>query len=124
MTEEKNWADLTPKQRQEERFKRWLSPQDIEFSSPEAELGYKERVTRLVKAIKLEEPDRVPVSIPAGFFPAYYNGGSLKTVMHDYDELRKSWLKFLNDFFKSLLEVLHLISEPRFNLLHPALFIC
>jgi len=98
MTEEKNWADLTPKQRQEERFKKWLSPQDIEFSSPQAEQGYKERVTRLIKAIKLEEPDRVPVSTPAGFFPAYYHGESLKTVMHDYDELRKAWLKFLKDF--------------------------
>jgi uroporphyrinogen-III decarboxylase len=98
MTGEKNWAELTPDQRQEARFKRWLSPHDITFESPEAEQGYKERVTRFIKAIKLEEPDRVPVSIPAGFFPAYYSGTTLKTVMHDYDELRRAWLKFLNDF--------------------------
>ena len=98
MTGEKNWADLTPDQRQEERFKRWLSPPDITFYSPDAEQRYKERVTRLIKAIKLEEPDRVPVSTPAGFFPAYYAGTSLKTVMYDYDELRRAWLKFLNDF--------------------------
>jgi uroporphyrinogen-III decarboxylase len=98
MTEEKNWVELTPDQRQEERFKRWLSPQDINFTSPEAEQGYKERVSRLIKAINLEEPDRVPVSTPAGFFPAYYAGGSLKTVMYDYDELRKAWLKYLKEF--------------------------
>jgi uroporphyrinogen-III decarboxylase len=98
MMEVKGWADLTPDQRQEARFKRWLSPQDITFVSHEAEQGYKERVARLVKAIKLEEPDRVPVSIPAGFFPAYYAGMTLKTVMHDYDELRRAWLKFLHDF--------------------------
>ena len=98
MTEEKNWADLTSEQRQEERFKRWLSPHDITFASPEAAQGYKERVTRLIKAIKLEEPDRVPVLLPAGFFPAYYAGTTLKTVMHDYDELRRAWMKFLNDF--------------------------
>jgi uroporphyrinogen-III decarboxylase len=95
---ERKWAELTPDEKQEERFKRWLSPPDVEFSSPEAEKAYKERVTRFIKAIKLEEPDRVPVMLPAGFFPAYYAGGTLKTVMYDYDELKRAWLKFFNDF--------------------------
>jgi len=98
MTMERKWADLSPEERREERFKRWLSPPAVEFSSPEAEKGYKARVTRFIKAIKLEKSDRVPVMLPAGFFPAYYAGGTLKTVMYDYDELRRAWLKFLNDF--------------------------
>jgi uroporphyrinogen-III decarboxylase len=98
MTMEKKWADLSPDERREERFRRWLSPPDVTFSSSEAEKGYKARVTRFIKAIKLEEPDRVPVMLPAGFYPAYYAGGTLKTVMYDYDELRRAWLKFLNDF--------------------------
>jgi len=98
MTMEKKWADLSPDERREERFRRWLSPPDVKFSSSEAEKGYKARVTRFIKAIKLEEPDRVPVMLPAGFYPAYYAGGTLKTVMYDYDELRRAWLKFLNDF--------------------------
>jgi uroporphyrinogen-III decarboxylase len=95
---EKKWAELTPNEKQEERFKRWLSPQHVEFSSPEAEKAYKERVTRFIKAIKLEEPDRVPVMLPAGFVPAYYGGGTLKTAMYDYDQLKRAWLKFLDDF--------------------------
>ena len=95
---EKEWAKLTPDEKREERFKRWLSPPDVEFSSPEAEKAYKERVTRFIKTIKLEEPDRVPVMLPAGFLPAYYGGGTLKTAMYDYDELKRAWLKFLNDF--------------------------
>jgi uroporphyrinogen-III decarboxylase len=95
---EKKWAKFTPDEKQEERFKRWLSPPDVQFSSPEAEKAYKERVTRFIKAIKLEEPDRVPVMLPAGFFPAYYAGGTLKTAMYDYDELKRAWLKFFNDF--------------------------
>jgi uroporphyrinogen-III decarboxylase len=95
---EKKWAELTPHEKQEERFKRWLSPRDVQFSSPEAEKAYKERVTRFIKAIKLEEPDRVPVMLPAGFIPAYYGGGTLKTAMYDYDQLKRAWLKFLNDF--------------------------
>jgi uroporphyrinogen-III decarboxylase len=94
----RKWAELSPNEKREERFKRWLSPRDTEFSSPEAEKAYKQKVTRFIKAIKLEEPDRVPVMLPAGFLPAFYAGGTLKTAMYDYDELKRAWLKFLDDF--------------------------
>ncbi len=93
-----NWSELTPKQKQEERFKKWLSPPDVDFITPEAEKAYKQRVTRFIKAIKLEEPDRVPVMLPVGNFPAYYAGYDLKTVMNDYDAMKESWLKFMYDF--------------------------
>jgi uroporphyrinogen-III decarboxylase len=98
MAMEKKWANLLPEERREERFNQWLSPPEVKFSSPEAEKGYKARVTRFIKVIKLEEPDRVPVMLPAGFYPAFYAGGTLKKVMYDYNELRRAWLKFLNDF--------------------------
>ncbi len=90
-------AKLSPNEKREERFKRWLSP-DVTFTSPEAEQVYKERVTRFMKAFKLEEPDRVPCLLPAAFFAAYYAGTNLGKVMYDYNELRRAWLKFLNDF--------------------------
>ena len=77
MTTEEKWAELSPEQRREEWFRRWLLPPGVKFSSSEAEKGYKARVTRFIKAIKLEEPDRVPVMLPAGFYPAYYVGGTL-----------------------------------------------
>lgn len=93
-----DWMKLTPHEKREERFKRWLSPANTSFKGPEAEEGYKARVTRFIKAIKLEEPDRVPVMLPSGFFPAIYAGGTLKKVMYDYDALRMSWLKFLDEF--------------------------
>jgi len=95
---EKKWSALSWEEKREERFKRWLSPPDAKFSSPEAEKAYKQRVTRFIKAIKLEEPDRVPVMLPVGFYPAYYAGFNLQTVMYDYDALKKAWLKFMNDF--------------------------
>ena len=98
MNTAKNWPELTPEEKREERFKQWLSPPDVKFSSPEAEKAYKARATRFIKAIKLEEPDRVPVQIPAGSFPACYAGITLQTVMYDYDELKRAWLKFLHDF--------------------------
>ncbi len=98
MDSEKKWIDLSPEEKKERRFKQWLSPTDVKFKNSDAEKGYKERVIRFIKAIKLEEPDRVPVISPAGFYPAIYAGNTLKKVMYDYDELRRSWLKFLNDF--------------------------
>jgi len=97
MTAAKERADLTWQEKREERFKRWLSP-GVSFESAAAEKLYRERVTRFIKAIKLEEPDRVPVITPVQYFPAVYAGSSLKKVMYDYDELKRTWLKFLRDF--------------------------
>jgi uroporphyrinogen-III decarboxylase len=95
---ERNWAELSPEEKRERRFRRWLSPPHVKFSSPEAEKAYKERATRLMNAFMLKVPDRVPVMLPAGNFPAYYAGTDLKTVMYDYDKLRRAWIKFLHDF--------------------------
>jgi uroporphyrinogen-III decarboxylase len=94
---EKTQADASWKEKREERFRRWMEP-DVKFDSPEAERLYKERVTRFIKAIQLEEPDRVPVMLPVQYYPAFYAGGNLKKAMYDYDALRDSWLKFLQDF--------------------------
>jgi hypothetical protein len=94
---EKKWEDMSWEEKREERFKRWLSP-DVKFNSPEAGKLYKARVNRFIKAIKLEEADRVPVMLPVEFYPALYAGVNLKTVMYDYDELKRAWLKFMHDF--------------------------
>ncbi len=83
--------------RREERFRRWLSP-DVKFNDKEAEARYQARVTRCIKAITLAEPDRVPVMLPVEYYPAYYAGGNLKRVMYDYDELKRAWLKFIDEF--------------------------
>ncbi len=91
-------TELTPDEKREERFKRWLSPPDIKFSSPEAENGYKKRVTRFIKAIKLEKPDRVPVILPAGGFPLYNSGMTLKEAMYDNKKLVQAYRKFFNEF--------------------------
>jgi len=93
------WAGLSPEGKREERFRRWLSNPDIAFERPEAEAAYRDRVTRFIKVIRLEEPDRVPVMIPAGLaFPATYAGSDLKSIMYDYGEMRRTYLKFLDDF--------------------------
>ena len=94
----KAWAEMTPEEKRAVRLERWLNPPDVKFRNAKAEKNYKERVTRLTMALLLQEPDRVPVSLPSGNFPAYYAGGDLKQVMYDYKALRQAWAKFLRDF--------------------------
>jgi len=94
----KNWEKLTWQEKREERFKRWLSPKNVKFKNKEAEKKYKTRVARFIKAIKMEEPDRVPCILPVGYFPAAYIGVNFHTVMYDYGELRRAWLTFMHDF--------------------------
>ena len=84
--------------RREQRFQRWLSPGNVNFASPAAAQAYRERVTRFIDTICLREPDRVPVVLPSAYFPAYYAGMDLRTVMYDYDKMRQAWLGFMQDF--------------------------
>jgi len=93
-----NWKDLTPDEKRQARFKRWLDAPGVKFKNKEAETLYKTRVSRFIKAISMEEADRVPCNLPVGYFPAYYAGYTLKDVMYDYEKQRDAWLKFMHDF--------------------------
>ncbi len=96
---EKKWEELTPDERQEAQFQKWLSPEGVEFASPQAEKAYKERVTRFKDAIQLKKlPDRVPVFTIYGFFPAVYAGFTPLEVMYDYDKCAMAWKKYVLDF--------------------------
>jgi hypothetical protein len=89
---------LTPEQKLEQRFERWLNPQHAQFANDVAKGKYQARVNRFIKAIKLEKPDRVPVILPAGSFPLHYSGMTLKEGMHDNQRLIQAYRKFLADF--------------------------
>jgi uroporphyrinogen-III decarboxylase len=95
---ERKWSELSQDEKREERFKRWLSPGGVTFNNKEAERLYRERVTRLIDAIKLKEPDRVPVVFHPGHIPARYSGYTVKDVMYDGEKLIKAWRKYMNDF--------------------------
>ena len=101
---EKKREELTPGEKQEALFQRWLSPKapdgtDLKFQSPQAKKAYKERVTRIKDAIQLKKlPDRVPVLPMLSFFPAYYAGITPQEAMYDYDKLAKAGKKYLLDF--------------------------
>jgi len=96
---EKKWEELSADEKQQEMFKTWLSPQDLEFTSAEAEKLYKERVTRIKDAIQLKKtPDRVPIFTIVNFFPAYYVGLTPQDMMYDYEKLTMAIRKYVLDF--------------------------
>jgi Uroporphyrinogen decarboxylase (URO-D) len=87
------WSQLSPEEKLERRFAAFVEP-GLEFASPEAAAEYRARATRLEKAILLEgEPDRVPVSVLAGYYPATRKGLLPYDVMHDYDLAAQVWLE-------------------------------
>ena len=89
---------LTSEQKQENRFEQWADAPGIEFRDSEAKKSYRERVTRFIKVFRLEKPDRVPLILPAGTFPIYHAGMTLKEAMEDNGRLCQAYRKFLEEF--------------------------
>jgi uroporphyrinogen-III decarboxylase len=94
----KEWTGLSPEAKLEKMFELWIMPQGIDFISAEAEKAYKERLTRIIDAIQLRVPDRVPVIPAAGYFPAYYAGMKIQEAMYDIDKVCQAWQKYTFDF--------------------------
>ncbi|HSW56813.1 MAG TPA: hypothetical protein VLH15_00260, partial [Dehalococcoidales bacterium] len=95
---ENKWSGLTREEKRRRRLQDYVSPPGIKFRDAKAEKLYKERAARLLAANMCEKPDRVPVSLPVGFFPAYYAGYDFKRMMYDYKACREAWTKFMWDF--------------------------
>jgi hypothetical protein len=98
MAQNEQWADLSWQEKREERFKKWLNPPDIKFNSREAEKKYKIKATRMIKAVKMEIPDRVPVHIAGQSMIAYNAGLTLKDVLYDHEKIKPAFIKFLEDY--------------------------
>jgi uroporphyrinogen-III decarboxylase len=97
MEADRKWEDLSPDEKRARRYDWWLNP-GIQFSSPEAKEQYRVRAQRFIAAYNVEIPDRVPVSLPVGNWPAYLAGTDLRTVMYDYEKLAAAWRRFYDDF--------------------------
>jgi hypothetical protein len=95
---EKQWSEMTWQERREERFKKWLNPPGVKLPSPDIEKKYKERLTRMIKAIKMEIPDRVPIHLAASSFIAYNAGYTYKDLLYNYSLIKPAWIKFLEEF--------------------------
>lgn len=64
---------------------------------------YIERETRVMDAIRLKIPDRVPVITGVGYFPAKYLGISCETAWYDYEAWLAAYKKTLQDFQPDIL---------------------
>lgn len=95
---DKQWINLSADEKIEQRLNHWLFKEDIHFSSIEAGELYRDRVKRLIDALHLRVPDRVPVVVDMGFFPAFCAGLIPQAVMYDYAQLDHAWGKIINDF--------------------------
>jgi uroporphyrinogen-III decarboxylase len=93
-----NWSKLSPSEKLEARFADWLSPQGVEFASPEAEGAYKERVRMVKDVVQLKKPARVPVCPNVGFYPFAYTGVTPEEAMYDYDKLGYALKNYHQDF--------------------------
>jgi hypothetical protein len=66
--------------------------------SESAEELYRQREKRVNDAIGLKKPDRVPIMVLFGFFPARYAGITIQDAMYDPDKMWDAQWKTLNDF--------------------------
>ncbi|RJR43840.1 MAG: hypothetical protein C4576_13905 [Desulfobacteraceae bacterium] len=57
-----------------------------------------QREGRIRDAIALKEPDRLPVMLIWGFFPARYCGITCEDALYDYPKTMTAWLKTMSDF--------------------------
>jgi len=80
-------------------FEKWLSGDNIPFTSADAAAAYRKRATLIKDAIQLQNPPaRIPICPSAGFFPVQYAGVSMYDAMYDYDILSQAWEKYCQDF--------------------------
>jgi uroporphyrinogen-III decarboxylase len=61
-------------------------------------LLYQQREKRVLDAIALKVPDRVPVTASFYFFPARYYGCTFKDMMYDLDKLQDMYLRVTKEF--------------------------
>ncbi|MDR7415610.1 MAG: uroporphyrinogen decarboxylase family protein [Armatimonadota bacterium] len=95
------------------RFSAWKEGTGIPFVSEEARRAYQERVQRFWDVVELRRPDRVPISLVVGFYPAKYAGITAYEAMYDYDKLGMAWRKFNEDFPADSLTSCLLITSGR-----------
>jgi hypothetical protein len=58
-----------------------------------AEALFKERNQRVMDAVQLRKPDRVPVSIPLSYFPAKFAGVTTYDAFYNYDKWKDAFIK-------------------------------
>ena len=99
---EKEWTEMTPQEKREQRVKGWLDNWGNKFIDADAEKAYKTRVQRLIDVYNVREPDRVPVNLPVGNLPLTMFGVNARTAMYDYEKAIQATQKFNEKYSEEL----------------------
>jgi uroporphyrinogen-III decarboxylase len=97
-----DWAQLTPEQKRQRRLDNFLTPPNQQFVSEQAKNAYKMRAQRIVDVYNVQEPDRVPLTLPVGNLPYTNYRINLRTAMYDYELAVKACKKFNDEFSEEL----------------------
>lgn len=99
MTETLKYLSSEADEKQEKRFKLWLSGDKIPFVDAKAKALYMEKATLIKDAVQMKQtPQRVPICPSAGHFPLEYAGLSFYDAMYDEKMLSRALDKYYNDF--------------------------
>jgi Uroporphyrinogen decarboxylase (URO-D) len=82
----------------QETLHRWCSAEGIHFESAQAEEAYKRRARRIADSVQLKVPDRVPVELILGIFPALYAGFTAEEALFDREKNLQAYKKTVSDF--------------------------
>ena len=82
----------------QETLQRWCSAEGIQFESAQAEEAYKRRAERIADAVQLKVPDRIPVELTLGIFPALYAGITAEEALFDREKNFAAYKKTVVDF--------------------------
>lgn len=76
----------------------WMAGDHLSFKDAETEARYKAKAKRIIDAIRLEIPDRIPV-IPCAIqkFAFEYSNASYQEAMYDFDKIRDAYIKMFTD---------------------------
>ena len=91
---DKQWSEMTPEEKREQRFQWMLSPDGISFPSAEAEQAYKKRIQALIDVYHVREPEVVPVNLPIGNLPFAAAGVTYHDLMYEPGKARAAAAKF------------------------------
>ena len=94
---EKPWAEMTADERRASRIEGWRNP-EVEFATPEAEATTRPGWTVCWPRLSPVKPDRVPVSITSGWWPAARAGMTPYEAMHDAARAAQAWVDFNLEF--------------------------
>ena len=99
---DQNWVKLTPSQKRQHKLENNFGIEGIKFISSVAEKAYATRTRRLIDTYNVQEPDRIPVSLPVGNLPYLLYGVNTYDTMYNYSKAVEACNRFNHEYSDEL----------------------